>query len=95
MALVFFLEESLALHVRDRGMAELLTGRRARPEKQAQSRDRLAPLVNRVAERARDAGVIRADATGTDLIFLQIACMAISAVVRSRVLWSGPGRGCA
>ncbi|MBT2547645.1 TetR/AcrR family transcriptional regulator [Arthrobacter sp. ISL-65] len=81
-ALVHYLEKSLALHVRDRGMAELLTGRRVRPEMHDQSRSRLAPLVNRVADRARDAGVIRADATGTDLIFLQIACIGISNVVQ-------------
>ncbi|MBT2498579.1 TetR/AcrR family transcriptional regulator [Agromyces sp. ISL-38] len=81
-ALVLYLEKSIALHVKDRGMAELLTGRRVRPEVQDQSRNRLAPLVNRVAERARDAGVIRADATGTDLIFLQIACISISTVVQ-------------
>ncbi|MBT2534542.1 TetR/AcrR family transcriptional regulator [Arthrobacter sp. ISL-48] len=82
-ALVLYLEKSLALHVRDRGMAELLTGRRVRPEMHDQSRNRLAPLVNRVAERARDAGVIRADATGTDLIFLQIACISIGNVVQN------------
>lgn len=81
-ALVLYLEKSLALHVGDRAMAELLTGRRVRPEMHDQSRNRLAPLVNRVAERARDAGVIRVDATGTDLIFLQIACISISNVVQ-------------
>ncbi|MBT2498553.1 TetR/AcrR family transcriptional regulator [Agromyces sp. ISL-38] len=81
-ALVHYLEKSIALHVADRGMAELLTGRRVRPEMNDHSRSRLAPVVNRVAERARQAGVIRADATGPDLIFIQIACISISAVVR-------------
>ncbi len=81
-ALVLYLEKSLALHVRDRAMAELLTGRRVRPEAHERSRNRLSPLVNRVAERARDAGVIRSDATGTDLIFLQMACISISTVVQ-------------
>ncbi|MBT2498594.1 helix-turn-helix transcriptional regulator [Agromyces sp. ISL-38] len=81
-ALVLYLEKSIALHVRDRGMTELLTGRRVRPEMHDRSRNRLAPLVNRVAERARDAGAMRADATGTDLIFIQIACISISTVVQ-------------
>jgi hypothetical protein len=63
-------------------MAELLTARRVRPESSEHSRDRLAHLVDRVAERAREVGLIRADITGTDLIFLQIACISISAVVR-------------
>lgn len=43
---------------------------------------RLAPLVNRVAQRAREAEVIRPDITGTDLIFLQIAITSISTVTQ-------------
>jgi AcrR family transcriptional regulator len=80
--LVLYLENSLALHVKDRALAEIFSGRRVRAELHDQSRDRLAPLVNRVADRAREAGVIRSDITGTDLIFLQIACTSIATVAQ-------------
>lgn len=81
--LVSYLERSLALHARDRGMAQILAGRRTRPELHDASRDRLAPLVNRVADRAREAGVLRDDVTGTDLVFLQIAFTAVAAVAQA------------
>lgn len=80
--LVLYLEQSLALQARDRGMAQIFAGRRGRPAKYDESRDRLAPLVNRVADRAREAGALRADATGTDLIFLQIAFSAVAEVAQ-------------
>ncbi len=55
--LVLYLERSLALQAKDRGgMAQIFAGRHGRPVKYDEGRDRLAPLVNRVAERARDAG---------------------------------------
>lgn len=81
-ALVLYLERSLALHVKDKALAQILSGRRTRAQIYDQSRDRLAPLVNRVADRAREAGVLRADVTGTDLVFLQIACGAIATVAQ-------------
>lgn len=84
--LVLYLERSLALQAKDRGMAQIFAGRHGRPVKYDESRDRLAPLVNRVAERARDAGALRPDATGTDLVFLQIAVGAVAAVAQD-----GPG----
>ena len=80
--LVLYLERSLAMQAADRGMAQIFAGRHARPAKYDESRERVAPLVNRVVERARDAGVLRADVTGTDLIFLQIAFSTVAAVAQ-------------
>jgi AcrR family transcriptional regulator len=80
--LVLYLERSLAVQAKDRGIAQLLSGRRIRSEQHDWQRDRLAPLVNQVAARAREAGVLRPDATGTDLIFLQIALAAISGTIQ-------------
>jgi AcrR family transcriptional regulator len=79
--LVLYLERSLHTQARDRGIAQILSGRRLQPDQHDWQRDRLAPLVNQLAARARDAGVLRDDVTGTDLIFLQIAVTAISATV--------------
>ncbi|MGO1510861.1 MAG: TetR/AcrR family transcriptional regulator [Actinomycetaceae bacterium] len=78
--LVAYLERSLELQTKDRGMAQIFSGRHGRAVRYDEARDRLAPLVNRVAERARDAGTLRADATGTDLILLQIALNAVAEV---------------
>lgn len=80
--LVLYLERSLALQAKDRGMAQIFAGRYGRAHTHDETRDRLAPLVNRVAERARDAGVLRGDATGTDLIFLQIAFSSVAIVAQ-------------
>lgn len=80
--LVLYLERSLALQAQDRGMAQIFAGRHARSVQYDESRDRLAPLVNRVAARARDAGVLRSDVTGTDLVFLQIALNAVAVVAQ-------------
>jgi AcrR family transcriptional regulator len=86
--LVLYLERSLAAQARDRGMVQILSGR-TWPDHYDRQRDRLAPLVNQVADRAREAGVLREDVTGTDLIFLQIALAAISGTVQDGTLPEG------
>jgi AcrR family transcriptional regulator len=80
--LTLYLERSLDLQAQDRGMAQVFAGRHGRPTRYDESRDRLAPLINRVAERARQAGSLRADVTGTDLIFLQIAFSSVAIVAQ-------------
>lgn len=76
--LVDYLERSLALQARDRGMAQILSGRRVRPEQHDWERDRLAPLINQLVDAAHAAGDVRPDLTGTDLVFLQIGLIAIA-----------------
>ncbi|MBB2894388.1 TetR/AcrR family transcriptional regulator [Flexivirga oryzae] len=80
--LVLYLERSLALQARDRGMAQIFAGRYGRAAQYDETRDRIAPLVNLVADRAREAGALRDDVTGTDLIFLQIAFSAVAGVAQ-------------
>jgi AcrR family transcriptional regulator len=80
--LVAYLERSLAIQARDRGLAQIFSGRRIRPEQHDWQRDRLAPLVDQLADRARQQGVIRSDVTGTDLIFIQIGLTAIALTAR-------------
>lgn len=86
--LVLYLEKSLAAQARDRGMAQMLAGR-TWPDHYDQQRDRLAPLVDQVAARAREAGALREDVTGTDLIFLQIALTDISGTVQEGTVPEG------
>jgi AcrR family transcriptional regulator len=76
--IVDYLERSLALQASDRGMAQVLTGRRVRPEQHDWERDRIAPMVNELTERAKAQGVVRADVTGTDLVFIQIGLIGIA-----------------
>ncbi|MBT2521750.1 TetR/AcrR family transcriptional regulator [Arthrobacter sp. ISL-28] len=80
--LVLYMEKALALNTSDRGMAQILAGRRTRAELYDASRDRIAPLVNEIAGRARLAGAIREEITGTDLVFIQIACTSVATVVQ-------------
>src|SRR5699024_2273221 len=54
------------------------------PQRYDWSRDRLAPLVNRVADRAREAGLLREDVVGTDLLFLQVALTGLAATFQDR-----------
>lgn len=76
--IVLYLERSLAIQTKDRGMAQVLSGQHTRPREHDSGRDRLAPLVNRLVKRAREAGQIRPDATGTDLILIQVALTALA-----------------
>lgn len=79
---VHYLERALALQVKDRGMAQILSGRRVAPAQHDWERDRLAPLVDDLADRARKAGAIRPEVTGTDLVFLQIGVVSIASTLR-------------
>ncbi|MGO4145982.1 TetR/AcrR family transcriptional regulator [Paenarthrobacter sp. YAF11_1] len=88
--LVLYLEKSLAAQAADRGMAQMLAGR-TWPDHYDQQRDRLAPLVDQIASRAREAGSLRGDVTGTDLIFLQIALTDISGTVQDGTVPEGRG----
>lgn len=79
--LVMYLERSLAIQSKDRGMAQIFSGRHSDPQQFDWSRDQIAPLVNEIADRARAAGELRSDVTGTDLVFLQVAITSIADTV--------------
>src|SRR5699024_12485103 len=71
--LVLYLDQALTMKAKDRGMAQILSGRHTQPQKYDWGRDRLAPMVNRVANRDREAGLWSDEVTGIDLILLQEA----------------------
>jgi AcrR family transcriptional regulator len=87
---VRYLEGSLAMQAKDRGIAQIQSGRRVGREHSDWQRDRLAPLVNQLAERARAQGSLRSDVTGTDLILLQISVNAISETVATSMAFEEP-----
>ena len=63
-------------------VSEIFTGRHSCNVSYDETRDRLAPLVDEVAARARNSGQLRADVTGTDLIFIQVALSSVAAVAQ-------------
>lgn len=80
--LIDFLEHALALQLRDKGLAQILNGDRLSVEQHAWNRTVMAPKYRALIERAREAGRLRDDVTGTDLTFIQVGLNAI--MMRSR-----------
>jgi AcrR family transcriptional regulator len=80
--LVSYLENSLALQLRDKGLAQIVSGDRISVEQHDWNRDVMAPKNRALIARAHDAGVLRADIAGTDLTFIQVGLNAI--MTRSR-----------
>jgi AcrR family transcriptional regulator len=69
--LVGFLEGSLELQARDKGLKQLLLATPQGCARVGGTRERMVPLVTDLVERARDAGVLRADIEPGDLPVLQ------------------------
>ncbi len=80
--LVSYLERSLALQLRDKGLAQIVSGDRISVEQHDWNREVMAPKNRALIARAREAGVLRDDVTGTDLTFIQVGLNAI--MTRSR-----------
>lgn len=68
-----YLERSLELQLHDRGLSEVLYNPSMGHERLDESRDRLAPLIDAIAERAKQGGRLRPDFEGTDIVFIQVA----------------------
>ena len=80
--LVSYLERSLALQLRDKGLAQIVSGDRISVEQHDWNREVMAPKHRALIARAREAGRLRDDVTGTDLTFIQVGLNAI--MTRSR-----------
>jgi AcrR family transcriptional regulator len=75
--LTMFLERSLQMQMEDRGLTEILNNPQLGQHRVDEARDRIAPLVSAIVERAREEGVLRSDFDSTDAIFLQVALAAV------------------
>ncbi len=75
--LVAFLERSLEMQFGDRGLTQIINNPALGDERVADARDRIAPLIRDIVERAQRHGVVRADLDQTDLIFTQVGLTAI------------------
>jgi AcrR family transcriptional regulator len=80
--LVSYLEKSLALQLRDKGLAQIVSGDRISVEQHDWNREVMAPKNRALIARAHEAGMVRADIAGTDLTFIQVGLNAI--MTRSR-----------
>ena len=61
------------MQMEDRGLTEILNNPELGQHRVNEARDRIAPLVSSIVERAKEAGVLRSDFDSTDAIFIQVA----------------------
>jgi AcrR family transcriptional regulator len=72
-AFAHFLERSMELQVKDRGLKELLLGTSTAHARIEQAREQIRPIVTALLDRAQQAGVVREDIGVSDLMLLQHA----------------------
>lgn len=82
LGLVGFLERSLHLQLGDRGLTQVMNDPALGRERVGEARTRIAPLITSLVERARAAGVVRADLEQTDVVLLQVALAAVVEATR-------------
>ena len=77
-----FLERSLQMQMENRGLTETLNNPQLGQHRVNESRDRIAPLVGAIVNRAKEQGALRSDFDSTDAIFIQVALAAVMAGTR-------------
>ena len=82
--LVSFLDGSLQRQFGNLGLNQIMNNADLGNERVAEARDRIAPLIQQLVDRAKDQGVVRSDLEQSDLIFIQAALSAI--IDRSRTV---------
>src|SRR3954454_16906899 len=75
--LVTFLERSLGMQFGDRGLTEIMNSPQLGRERVNQTRDRIAPLLTQLVDRAKEQRTIRSDFEQSELFFMQMALAAI------------------
>ena len=75
--LVMYLGDALAMRYGDRGLNQIMNNRALGDTRVAEVRDRIAPIISELVEKAKQQGVVREDFDQSDLIFLQLGLSAI------------------
>src|SRR4051812_18740402 len=75
--LVDFLERSLHMQFGDRGLTEIMNSPQLGRERVNETRDRIAPLLTQLVDRAKEQRAVRPDLEQSDLFFMQMALAAI------------------
>ena len=81
--LVTFLERTLDMQFGDRGLTQIMNNSALGDARVSEARDRIAPMITALVERAKQQGAIRPDFDQTDLIFIQVALSAVMDTTRS------------
>jgi len=71
----------------DRGLREVMLGTGRGPERQAQIRERLGPMIDELVGRAQREGKLRADIVPADLTVLQLVVAAVTEHTGRPELW--------
>lgn len=71
--MVTFLERSLQMQFGDRGLTQIMNYPALGTSRVDETRDRIAPLMTALVDRAKEQGVVRPDLDQTDLFFIQMA----------------------
>lgn len=82
----WFLEQFLTIQARDRGLREVLAGRFRGDERLVHFRERLAPAVSALLDRAKDERAVRPDIEHSDIAALMMMISAMS-TPRQPELW--------
>jgi AcrR family transcriptional regulator len=75
--LVSFLERSLEMQFGDRGLNQIMNTPTLGDARVSEARDRIAPLIEALVERAKVQGLVRSDLDQSDLVFTQLGLSAI------------------
>ena len=81
------LEKVCEQHALDRGLRELMLGTGTGPQRQAQMRERFAPLVGQLVARAKAQGRLRSDILPPDLPLIQLMLGAVTEHFAEPELW--------
>jgi len=81
------LERMCELQAFDRGLREVLLGMGRGPERQIQVEARIGRDFDRLLDRAREQGALRADAVGADMPVIQLMLGAVSEYTATPGLW--------
>ena len=81
--LVTYLERTMDMQFGNRGLTQMINGPQLGNARVNQTRDRVAPLMTALVERAQQQGAVRADLDQTDLFFIQMALSGVTEVTRA------------
>jgi AcrR family transcriptional regulator len=81
--LVTFLERTFDMQFGDVGLAQIMNNSALGDARVGEARDRIAPLITTLVERAKHQGKVRSDFDQTDLIFIQVALSAVMDTTRA------------
>jgi AcrR family transcriptional regulator len=81
------LEKVCEQHALDQGLRELMLGTGKGPQRQAQMRERFAPLVGQLVARAKAQGRLRSDILPPDLPLVQLMLGAVTEHFAEPELW--------